>query len=431
MKRRVAFKTLGCRLNQSETDALFTDFYKAGYEIVDFNDHADVYVINTCTVTSQSDHKSKNIINNACRRHGSPVVVATGCLVNNNSDFFEHRNDITYAVANKNKSSILPLVDSHFKGEPLNTSELAGGLFNFSIAEKSIHTRSFIKINDGCDNSCTYCIVPKVRGKAVSRPPDSILDNIRKVVDLGYKEVVLTGVNISCYNFDEVSFEDLIEKILKIPGDFRVRISSIEPENYGKKLAALFNNPKLTPHLHVCLQSGSDKILKSMGRVYDLKSYIKIIELFKKMHPDMNFTTDIIVGFPGESEKEFLETCKVIKDIGFSHIHTFKYSIRKNTVAANFPEQIPEKTKNDRSEIIRKISDDNKLAYRKSLISKTQRVLIERIAGEGHAKGYGEHYVPVKFDGVGCTTNTFMNIMISDIDINDKMILKGENNVNK
>ncbi len=425
MNRRVAFKTLGCRLNQSETDSLLTDFYKAGYEIVDFSDRADVYIVNTCTVTGQSDHKSKTVINNACRRNGAPVVIVTGCMAEIHKEYFKKRDDITYIVPNKAKSSVFSLVDGHFKGEILNIDDLEGGLFDFSVSEKSLHTRSFIKINDGCDNSCSYCIVPKVRGKAVSRPSGDILENIRKVVALGYKEVVLTGVNISRYNFDGLNFEDLTEKILKIPGDFRVRISSIEPEGFGEKLADMFENPKLTPHLHLCLQSGSDNILRKMQRVYDLKSYLNIISLFKSKFPDMNFTTDIITGFPGETNKDFLDTCKVIKDIGFGHVHTFRYSLRKNTSAAELPEQVPEKTRAERSKIIRMISNKNKLAYRRSLVGKTQRVLIERIYDHGYVKGYGEHYVPVKFEGKGCEVNTFATVRITEADDKDNMVLKG------
>ena len=212
------------------------------------------------------------------------------------------------------------------------------------------------------------------------------------MVDLGYKEIVLTGVNISCYNFENINFEGLIEKIIEVPGDFRIRISSIEPEGFGEKLAALFDNPKLCPHLHLCLQSGSDNILMKMQRVYNLKSYLKIIDLLKSKHPDINFTTDIIVGFPGETGKDFLDTCQVIKDVGFGHVHTFKYSVRKGTCAANITDQVPENVKTERSKEIRKISDENKLAYRKSLINKKQRVLIEKITEEGLAAGYGEHY---------------------------------------
>ncbi len=425
MNRRVAFKTLGCRLNQSETDSLLTDFYKANYEIVGFNDNADVYIINTCTVTNQSDHKSKAIINKACNRDGSAVIVVTGCMADNQKEDLGIRNNITYIVPNRTKSAIFSLIDSHFKGEIMNPDSMKEGLFNFSVAEKSFHTRSFIKINDGCNNSCSYCIVPKVRGKAISRPPGDILDNIRKVVDLGYKEVVLTGVNISCYNFDNVNFEDLIEKVLNVPGDFRVRISSLEPEGFGEKLVALFDNPKLCPHLHLCLQSGSDNILMKMKRVYNLESYLKIIELLKSKCPDINFTTDIIVGFPGESDKDFLDSCKVIKDVGFSHVHTFKYSIRKGTCAEHFPEHVPENVKAERSKKIREISDENKLAYRKSIITKTQRVLVEKITKEGQAMGYGENYVPVIFNSEDCIINSFKMVRISGITEANNMVLNG------
>jgi threonylcarbamoyladenosine tRNA methylthiotransferase MtaB len=426
MRKKVAFKTLGCRLNQSESDSLLTDFYKADYKIVDFNDKADIYIINTCTVTSQSDHKSKNYINQACRREDSPIVIVTGCMANHQREYLEKRDDITYIVENKTKSSIFTIVDSHFKGEKINTNDLKEDLFNFSPAEKSFHTRSFIKINDGCNNNCLYCIVPLVRGRAVSRPAESIIDNIRRVVALGYKEVVLTGVNISCYRYKDTGFEDLVENILDIKGDFRVRISSIEPEGIGDKLAALFANPKLCPHLHLCLQSGSENMLSKMRRVYNLSGYLKIVDLFKSKYPSLNLTTDIIVGFPGETDKDFQETCKVVKDIGFSHIHTFKFSLRKGTDAEYMPEQIPDKIKHERSEKIREISNINKFNYRKSFINKTQLVLIERISPDGVAKGYGEHYVPVKFESAGCSRNIFANVRINGIDKKEDMILTGK-----
>ena len=288
--------------------------------------------------------------------------------------------------------------------------------FDFSPAEKSFHTRSFIKINDGCNNFCSYCIVPHVRGRAVSRPVRSIIDNISKLAEIGYKEVVLTGVNISCYDYEDTDFESLVEKILDIPGNFRIRISSLEPEGFGEKLVTLFNHPKLCHHLHLCLQSGSDYVLEKMGRVYKLAEYIKIIDQIKNKYPDFNLTTDIIVGFPGETKKDFQETCKVVTNIGFSHIHTFKFSIRKGTDAEHLPGQVPEKIKNERSEKIREISDANKLTYRKSLIKKTQHVLVERINPEGLARGYGEHYVPVKFNSTNCDRNTFVNARITDID---------------
>ena len=414
MKKKIAFKTLGCRLNQYETDALSTDFYRGEYEIVDYSQPADVYVINTCTVTNTSDHKSKNIINQAVKRDQNSLVVVTGCMANSQKEYLESRGDITYVVENDRKSSIFSLVDAHFNGEILHPADLKQDLFNFSVAEKSFHTRSMIKVQDGCNNFCTFCIVPKVRGRATSRPVDEILENIRQVTDLGYKEVVLTGVNISRYDHAGLNFEDLVEKILNLPGDFRVRISSIEPEGFGDKFIDLFHHPRLCPHLHLCLQSGSDRILMQMRRMYNLSTYMKIVEKFRKTFPDFNFTTDIIVGFPGESGEDFQETVKIAGEIGFSHIHTFKYSVRQGTRAERMPDQIPEKIKNQRSAVIRDISEANKIAYHQKFIGQSQRVLIEKINAKGIAKGYGEHYIPVEFKAIDSSKNSFVDVNISD-----------------
>ncbi|HJX71156.1 MAG TPA: tRNA (N(6)-L-threonylcarbamoyladenosine(37)-C(2))-methylthiotransferase MtaB [Bacteroidales bacterium] len=423
MKRKAAFKTMGCRLNQYETDALVTDFYKAGYQIVPFADQADVYVVNTCTVTSASDHKSKNIINQAVKRNKDSVVVVTGCMANSRKEWLEDREEITFVVENKRKSSVFSLVDAHFRGEMLNPGDLKQNLFGFSLVEKGFHTRSMIKIQEGCNNFCTYCIVPWVRGLAASRPVKDILHHIRQVTDAGFKEVVLTGVNISRYHDEGIYFEDLIEKILQLEGNFRLRISSLEPEGFGDKLHDLFSHPKMCPHLHLCLQSGSDRILIQMGRQYDLKQYYSIVNRFRKCFPDFNFTTDIITGFPGETDEDFDQTCQVVRDIGFSHIHTFKYSVRKGTKAAGMSGQIPENIKSRRSEIIRKIGETNKTRYRKTLIGKEQTVLIEKVQ-KGIAKGYGEHYVPVEFKARS-DKNTFHRVKIACLSDGKDPILIG------
>ena len=411
--RKIAFKTLGCRLNQYETDALVTDFHKAGYEIVPFSDLADVYVVNTCTVTNTSDHKSKNIISQAIRKNTGSVVVVTGCMANSQKEWLENKNDITYVVENDRKSSVFTLVDAHFNGEIIHPADLHQNLFDFSVTEKGFHTRSMIKIQDGCNNFCTFCIVPKVRGRATSRPSEDILVNIRQVTELGYKEVVLTGVNISRYNYDGRTFEDLVEKILQLDGEFRLRISSIEPEGFGDKLMDMFAHPRMCPHLHMCLQSGSDKILMQMRRQYNLRQYFGLVDGLKNRYPDFNFTTDIIVGFPGETEDDFQQTCNVAKEIGFSHVHTFKYSVRKGTRAERMPEHIPEKIKQERSGIIRQIADENKLKYRRSFIGKTQTVLIEKYQ-KGIAKGYGEHYIPVKIESP-VPKNSFKTVTIESL----------------
>jgi threonylcarbamoyladenosine tRNA methylthiotransferase MtaB len=383
-----------------------TDFVNAGYEIVDFNQQADAYVVNTCTVTNQSDHKSRQTVSQASRKNADAVLVVTGCMANNHKETLEANEKITYTIENDRKGSIFHLLDSHFKGEMISPDQLEKDRFNFGPAEHSLLTRSLIKIQDGCNNFCTFCIVPHVRGRAESRSWESIEKNIQEVVAHGYKEIVLTGVNIGRYEFDGMNFEDLVEKILEIPGDFRVRISSIEPEGFGDKLFNLFGHPKLMPHLHMCLQSGSDKILLKMRRQYTVDEFVGMINKVKQKNPFFNFTTDIIVGFPGETEEDFNESCRIANEIGFSHIHTFKYSVRNGTRAERMPDQISEKIKNERSAVIRSLAEKNKKVYRLSLIGKTQKVLVEKIDKKGFATGYGEHYVPVRFKA---DTLTYLN----------------------
>ena len=360
LKKRIAFKTLGCRLNQCETDAIAAEFGHAGYRIVDFREDADIYVVNTCTVTVQSDRKSRHLINHASRKPGKPLVVVTGCMVNNYRNAAKLSLQADYYVENNRKTSLFSLVDAHLKGETACPEQYEPGVFNFKPADITFHTRSLVKIQDGCDNYCSFCIVPFVRGRAVSRPFKDIIENISTVLDYGYREVVLTGVNLGRYLYEGVDFGELVEKILYIGRDFRLRISSMEPEGISDKFISLFSNPKLMPHLHICLQSGSDRILKAMHRMYTLKEYLDITGKIRSAWPDFNFTTDIIVGFPGESDEDFELSCRIVRDIGFSHIHTFKYSTREGTRAGRMEGQVPEKVKNHRSGIIRDLSVENK-----------------------------------------------------------------------
>ncbi len=424
MGRKVAFKTLGCRLNQFETDSLVTDFYKAGYEIVGFNENADVYIINTCTVTQQGDHKSKTYINQAARRKNGSLTIVTGCMATSQKEYFENRSDITYVVENASKSQILSLVEAHYKGEIFNLSGSEKNLFDFSIAEKSFHTRSMIKIQDGCNNFCSYCIVPMVRGRAVSRPANDILNHIQQVIQLGFKEVVLTGVNISRYHYENINFEMLLEKILNISGNFRVRISSIEPEGFGDMFISMFQHEKLCPHLHLCLQSGSDHILQKMRRTYSTAEFYHIIENFRNKYPLFNFTTDILVGFPGETEEDFKATCEMLRNIGFSHVHTFKYSLRKGTRAEHLPEQINENVKRERSEIIREIAFENKRRYYSGFIGLNQTMLVEKIRSS-IATGYGENYIPVELVNHQVEENRFVKVLIhSLVEKKNDLVLK-------
>lgn len=414
-------------MNQYETDALASTFSSNQYNVVDYEDQADVYVVNTCTVTKQSDTKSRNIIRHATRKNEEAVTVVTGCMVNNHREKLEESLDnVTYFVENKEKSQIYGLIDAHFKGEVFHPKKDAANLFGYEAAKDTFHTRSMIKIQDGCNNFCTFCIIPKVRGRATSRPAGEILENIKHVVNFGFKEIVLTGVNIGRYEHEGLKFDDLVEKVLELPGDFRVRISSIEPEGFTPKLYKLFNHPKLTPHLHLCIQSGSDKTLLKMRRMYTVDEFRKIVTDIRKEIPGFNFTTDVIVGFPGESEEDFQETIDVVQEIGFSHIHTFKYSLREGTRAARMPEHIPDKVKSARSEVIRELTQDNKLKYRKSFIGKQQRVLVEKIDDQGFAHGYGEHYIPVKFAGQVLKKNEFYLVDLKHVENAEEPVLVGE-----
>jgi len=415
MMKKVSFKTLGCRLNQYETDALVSEFHQGGYEIVEFSDNADVCVINTCTVTNQSDQKSRNIVSQAAARNPDAVLVVAGCMVNNHKSTLGKNDRITYMVDNEHKNNIFSLVDAHFRGEILHPDQLPSDIFGFETVDKSLHTRTSIKIQDGCDNFCTFCIIPSVRGKAVSRNNLEIYENIRRVTENGFKEIVITGVNIGRYYFGGLNFGDLLENILEIPGDFRVKISSIEPDGFGPDFSKLFAHPKLTPHLHLCLQSGSDPILLKMRRMYNVRSFMEIVNEFRKLYPHFNFTTDIIVGFPGESEEDFAQTLKIAKEAAFSHIHTFRYSVRKGTRAERMENQIPERVKVARSALIREVSEINKKNYYTSMLGKDQIVLVEKILSGGMVRGYGEHYLPILFRDQLATQNSFVKVKVDSL----------------
>ena len=427
---KVSFKTLGCRLNQYETDALVTRFHQAGYQVVDSNAPADITVINTCTVTNQSDQKSRNTINQAARKNPAALVVVTGCMANNHKAQLEASEKITYVVDNERKSQIVSLVDAHFNGEMVHPESYAGDVFGFETVDRSLHTRTSIKIQDGCDNFCTYCIVPSVRGRAVSRPLDEIRNNIRRVVDNGFKEIVITGVNIGRYRYKGYHFEQVLENILEIPGDFRVRISSMEPDGFGPDFHEVFRHPKMAPHLHLCIQSGSDPVLKRMRRMYTVGSFMEILDNFRSIYPDFNFTTDVIVGFPGETEKDFQETLRIVKEARFSHIHTFRFSRRKGTRADRLEDQVAEQVKAERSEIIRQVSEETRLQFMDSMIGKTQRVLIEKINSKGMAQGYGEHYLPVFFPTSLRSKNVFRDVKLLKTDPGDPPRILGEDQRN-
>lgn len=423
---KIAFKTLGCRVNLYETDALASRFKEGGYEIIGPESGADAVVVNTCTVTNQSDQKCRQAIHQIRRKNPNAIIAITGCMVNNYKEELLHSGIADYVIDNERKSAIFDIIDNHFKQGSSDPEGYDRDLFSYRPAFDTFHTRSLIKVQDGCNNFCSYCIIPMVRGRSTSRPAADIYHNIQEVVSHGFKEIVLTGVNMGRYQYDNTSFEKLVENILAIEGDFRVRISSIEPDQFSDHFLELFQHEKLAPHMHICLQSGSENTLKRMHRFYTAEQFAQICNKIKSFRPDFNLTTDVIVGFPGETDAEFEESSQFVKAIGFSHVHTFKYSVRTGTVAAQMPNQIPERVKTERSAIMRKISLENKTAYFQSMSGHAQRLLVERIDASGSAKGYGENYIPLQVKGEGLKRNTFINIKLGDIGnigLEDKMYM--------
>ena len=413
--RRVAFKTLGCRLNLYETDALASRFKAAGYVIAENDADADVFVVNTCTVTNTSDQKCRQAIHQIRRKHPEALIAVTGCMVNHRKEELLQSGIADYVIDNERKSALFDIIDEHFRTGHSDPEGYDRDLFSYQPAFDTFHTRSLIKIHDGCNNFCSYCIIPMVRGRSTSRPAEDIYNNVREVVAHGFKEVVLTGVNMGRYHYEDTHFEQLVENILEIDGDFRVRVSSIEPDQFSDHFLALLQHEKMAPHMHICLQSGSDDTLKRMHRFYTVGQFRDMCQRIKTYRPDFNLTTDIIVGFPGETEQTFNESCGFAREIGFSHIHTFKYSARTGTKAATMPDQVPEKVKTERSEVMRQISLENKIKYFEIMQGRPQRMLIERIDSHGIARGYGENYLPIVASGKDLKRNTFTHIVLGEI----------------
>lgn len=435
MRKRVAFKTLGCRLNLCESDALVSDFIRAGYEIIPFSQDdsadADAYIINTCSITRRSDQKCRKAIHHAQNRKSKPLVVVTGCYAPDFSGEMGEKSGNVLIVRNPVKGQILKIAESFLRGRVLNPEHLSHDVFNFNPADKCFHLRKLIKIQDGCDNFCSYCVVPFVRGRAISRPSSAVLDNIRQVLDFGSREIILTGINIGKYRHEDTSFVALIEKILQIPGEYRVRLSSLEPECISEEeLITLLKHPKLCPHLHICLQSGSDRIISSMNRDYTAQQFLSTVTRIRNQIPSINITSDVMVGFPGESEEDFRLTCNIVRTIAFSHVHTFKYSKRAQTSAIHLPDQVPEYIKRERSEIIRTLSEENRKKYLQSFQNGVQTVLIETIDAQGKGHGYGEHYVPIEVhreaNGEALELNTFYKVHITGLRVYRECVLIGK-----
>lgn len=403
--RRIGFKTLGCKLNQSETESVASAFKNLGWEIGNFDEEDNVLIINSCTVTNAADRKSRSAINQALRmaeatsttKTEPALVILTGCYADSYRETLESESNV-YVVGNDHKHRIPELVDAHFRGEML-PGRLEGERdpFGYPMIQSIFRTRAMIKVQDGCDNYCSFCIIPYVRGRAISRPLSDTVKAVEKAAESGYREIVLTGVNMSRWNDGKKSFAHLLEACLSAKGEFRLRLGSLEPDSFGDDIISLMMHDRMTPHMHLCLQSGSDKILKAMKRQYTVEKFAHIAKLLRYQKKFFNLSTDVIVGFPGESEQDFSETVALCKQLEFSHIHTFPYSRRTGTFADSMPQQVPESVKKERAEHIRKISVEGKRKFREGLINTFHEVLIEQIDTKtGFARGITANYTPVR-----------------------------------
>ena len=402
---KVAFKTLGCKLNYSETSSISREFVKKGYEKVSFDDASDIYVINTCSVTQNADKEFKYLVNKVKRKNPNSSVVAIGCYAQLKPKKISEIPGVDLVLGADKKFDILNYLNLEDQdNNNIHSCEINSVDFFKSSYSLGDRTRSFLKVQDGCDYKCTYCTIPQARGKSRSGTISEILDNVKHLVASGVKEIVLTGVNIGDYGiFDtktkkrETNFYELISNIDLIPDLERVRISSIEPNLLSDEIIQFVHySNSFVKHFHIPLQSGSNKILKLMKRRYLKNLYLSRINKIKELMPDCCIGVDVIVGFPGETEEDFNETYEFLKALNISYLHVFSYSERDNTESLKINHKIPKKNRAIRSQILRKLSNVKKMNFYKSNINQIRPVLFESKNYDGYIYGYTDNYVRVK-----------------------------------
>lgn len=409
--KSVAFLSLGCKVNAYETESIKEMFKNAGYEIRQFNEAADIYIVNTCTVTNIADRKSRQMLHRAKKRNPEAVVVAVGCYVQAPQSKLEDDDLVDILVGTRGKSSVLDLVEEYIrsnKERDFKHSVVKEGEENkdWSYDSGEVNaaggkTRANIKIQDGCDQFCTYCIIPFVRGRIRSRDLESIIEETERLARAGYKEMVLTGIHIGSYGRDidgESRMLALLTKLNEVEGDFRIRLGSVEPRLITEEfLQGLVKLKKVCPHFHLSLQSGSTTVLKRMNRHYSADEYLTSVNLLKKYYDRPGITTDIIVGFPGESDEEFEETAAFVKEVGFLKVHVFPYSKRDGTYAAKMSEQVAPEIKKKREDRLIAICEEVAKEYLYSFNGDSERVLLEEeIKGrEDYILGHTDRYIEV------------------------------------
>lgn len=404
--RKAAFHNLGCKVNSYETEAMQQLLEDAGYEIVPFREGADVYIINTCSVTNVADRKSRQMLHRAKKMNPSAAVVAVGCYVQAAGAELKKDEAVDLIVGNNQKKDLVQILDDYFADHE-NSGEILDIGHSQEYEELHIrriadHTRAFIKVQDGCNQFCSYCIIPYTRGRVRSRRPEDIEHEVRGIAEAGYKEIVLTGIHLSSYGVDfkdeqQENLLTLIKRLDQIPGIERLRLGSLEPRivtrEFAKDLARLRT---ICPHFHLSLQSGCDATLKRMNRRYNAAEYQACCEILREEFDNPAITTDVIVGFPGETEEEFAETERFLKAIHFYEMHIFKYSRRAGTRAADMPDQVPEGTKSVRSDILLALEKQQSLEYRGRFLGTKEEILLEEpieIDGTKYMMGHTRQYV--------------------------------------
>ncbi len=418
--KRVAFITLGCKVNQYETNGMTQKLKENGYEIVNHNEKADIYIINTCTVTNMSDRKSRQMLRKTKEKNPDAKVIAVGCYAQVAKKELEKIEEIDLILGNEEKKDIVKYCEDLSKTNIELTDIMHKKEFGeYGDVTYSDKTRAVIKVQDGCDRFCSYCIIPYARGRVRSRKPENVVSEITKIAKKGIKEVVITGIHIASYGKDfkeKYELIDLLEEINKIDGIERIRLGSIEPllitEEFIERLSKL---DKICDHFHLSLQSGCNETLKRMNRRYTVEEFRKIVKIIRNKYENVNLTTDIIVGFPEETEEEFETTYNFLKEINFYKMHIFKYSQRKGTVAAKM-KQIDPKIKEERSKKLIELSDKNEDTYNKKYIGKQVEVLWEE-EKKGIIKGHTKNYILVEKkikDNEKNKENTLENVIIKE-----------------
>lgn len=425
--KTVAFHTLGCKVNQYETEAMEELFTKNSYSIVDSQEKADIYVINTCTVTNLSARKSRQFINRSKRINEDGIIAVVGCYSQVSPEEVANIDGVDVVIGTTERNRIVELCEeAKIKNEKINVVRNIKTEKTFetiNIDDIKSKTRAYIKIQDGCNQFCSYCIIPYARGPIRSRDLEDILNETKKLARIGFKEIVLTGIHVASYGRDGAGapLTSLLEEVSKVEGIERIRFSSIEPtlitHGFMERLMA---TGKVCDHFHLSLQSGSSSVLKRMNRKYTTDEYRKIVEIIRSYMPNAGITTDIIVGFPGETHEEFEETFRFVEEIGFSRIHVFKYSPREGTPAAESKDQINGNIKNDRSERLIKLGEDLESKFGSKFIGSTLSVLFEEESRDetGLIEGYTTNYIKVKAPGAENLIGNICHVEIESIDNN-------------